>query len=146
MYDDNGMISQLQIALQTKHDSQEEWYRSNQRRVFNAKIRWRISRTFPAPRPLPLPKTTTRPLPPARAVRPARCRKSAVFRGGSSTNTCDTLGSKSSPRARRDVLSSTRGASAPDPAAQALASEPTTGDECFPGRGLRNPARCLFEP
>ena len=52
-------------------------YNNRQRRAFRAKIRWRISRTFPAP----LPNTTTRPLPPARAARSAQCRKSAVIRG-----------------------------------------------------------------
>jgi hypothetical protein len=70
-------------------------------------------------------------------VRPARCKKSAVFRGGSNTNTCDTDGSKSSPRARSDVLSSTRGA---------FFTSAASGGSAAPGKGRRNPARCLLEP
>ena len=67
-------------------------------------------------------------------MRPARCKKSAVFRGGSNTNTCDTDGSKSSPRARSNVLSSTRG------------TYTSASGSAAPGQGRRNPARCLLEP
>ena len=63
-------------------------------------------RNFPAPRLSPFPNMTTFHLPPAHGARPARCRKSAVSRGESRTNTWDTLGSKSPGHA---VLSKTRG-------------------------------------
>ena len=65
-------------------------------------------------------------------MHPARCKDCAVFCGGSNTSTCDTFGSKSSPRARSDVLGNTCGSS---PSASALLSLP-----------VKAAARCLLDP
>lgn len=63
----------------------------------------------PEPRPTILLKTTTFPFCPARPVRPARCRKSIMFRGSSTMKTCLMSGEKSSPLESKEVVISTWG-------------------------------------
>ena len=86
-----------------------------------------------------------------------------MFRGGSRTNTWDTLGSKSRPRARSDVLNRTCGdsdsdsdsdldfpglvAGSPFSSSWPLAYGGCESRELLLFRmGLRNPARCLLDP
>lgn len=75
-----------------------------------------------------------------------------MLRGGSTRKTCRTEGAKSSPRERRDVVRRTWGEGEGLTLCFSVGGVSFSGDEDEEGEegevgmGLRNPARCLFEP
>jgi len=105
--------------------------------------------SFPLSLPLPdnFPNTITFPLCPALPDLPARCRKSIIFLGSSTINTCFTSGEKSNPLESKDVVTITNGGF--------FSSFLTTTPRCkffivpfFDAEEVffRNPDKCRFEP